>query len=93
MLDATVAPGVSALGIRARSRTRQWRPLSSYSLVGKVCIVTGATTGIGNCVATQLSALGATVVIVGRDGERTNAAARAIDAAATTLAATYDAGV
>jgi NAD(P)-dependent dehydrogenase (short-subunit alcohol dehydrogenase family) len=41
---------------------------------GKVCVVTGATSGIGKATATALARLGATVVLVGRDRGRTEAA-------------------
>jgi retinol dehydrogenase 12 len=42
---------------------------------GKVCVVTGATSGIGKATAAALAGLGATVVLVGRDRGRTEAAA------------------
>ena len=45
---------------------------------GKVCVVTGATSGIGKATATALARLGATVVLVGRDRSRTEAAAAEI---------------
>jgi len=45
---------------------------------GKVCVVTGATSGIGKAAATALAGLGATVVLVGRDRGRTEAAAAEI---------------
>jgi NAD(P)-dependent dehydrogenase (short-subunit alcohol dehydrogenase family) len=45
---------------------------------GKVCVVTGATSGIGKAVATGLARLGATVVLVGRDRRRTEAAVAGI---------------
>lgn len=40
---------------------------------GKVCIVTGATNGLGEVTATALAQMGATVVIVGRAEARANA--------------------
>ena len=45
---------------------------------GTVCVVTGATSGIGRAAATALASLGATVVMVGRDRGRTQAAAAQI---------------
>jgi len=45
---------------------------------GKVCVVTGATSGIGKAAAAALARLGATVVLVGRDRGRTEAAAAEI---------------
>lgn len=47
---------------------------------GTVCVVTGATSGIGKAAATSLARLGATVVMVGRDRGRTEAAAAQIAA-------------
>ncbi len=48
---------------------------------GKVCVVTGATSGIGKAAATALAGAGATVVLVGRDRGRTEAVAAAIGSA------------
>ena len=45
---------------------------------GKICVVTGATSGIGKATAAALAGLGATVVLVGRDRGRTQAAAAEI---------------
>jgi len=45
---------------------------------GAVCVVTGATSGIGKAAATALARLGATVVLVGRDCGRTESAAAEI---------------
>jgi retinol dehydrogenase 12 len=45
---------------------------------GKVCVVTGATSGIGKAAATGLARLGATVVLVGRDRGKTEEAAAEI---------------
>src|SRR5579871_1726510 len=45
---------------------------------GTVCVVTGATSGIGKAAATALARLGATVVLVGRDRGRTEAVAALI---------------
>jgi NAD(P)-dependent dehydrogenase (short-subunit alcohol dehydrogenase family) len=44
------------------------------TMQGKVCIVTGATSGIGKATALELARMGATVVIVGRDRARGEAA-------------------
>lgn len=50
---------------------------------GTVCVVTGATSGIGRAAAAALARLGATVVMVGRDRDRTEAAAARIAAVST----------
>jgi len=44
-------------------------------MTGKVCLVTGATSGIGAVTAESLARLGATVLMVGRDRAKTEAAA------------------
>lgn len=45
---------------------------------GKVCMVTGATSGIGKITALELARMGAEVVLVGRDRGRTEAALREV---------------
>lgn len=45
---------------------------------GKVCLVTGGGSGIGRCTARELAALGATVVIAGRNQEKLERAAAEI---------------
>lgn len=47
-------------------------------MVGKICLVTGATAGIGEATASGLAALGATVVVAGRSIERCVAAVERI---------------
>jgi len=49
-----------------------------WSMVGKVCLVTGATGGIGKETAARLAGLGATVIMVGRDAVRGEVAAEEI---------------
>jgi NAD(P)-dependent dehydrogenase (short-subunit alcohol dehydrogenase family) len=48
------------------------------SMVGKTCLITGATAGIGLAAARELARLGARVVLVGRSPERCEKAAEAI---------------
>lgn len=40
------------------------------SMTGKICVVTGATSGIGEVTARTLAQMGATVIAVGRDPQR-----------------------
>jgi len=49
-------------------------------MLGKVCIVTGATAGIGRVTALELARMGATVVLMARSRERGEAARAAIAA-------------
>lgn len=55
---------------------------SEIRMDGKVCLITGATRGIGLETAKALARLGATVVLVGRDPTRTQDALAAVRAAA-----------
>ncbi|HCC78536.1 MAG: short-chain dehydrogenase [Chloroflexi bacterium GWB2_49_20] len=51
---------------------------------GKVCLVTGATSGIGEVTARALAQMGATVIVVGRDAQRGAATLERIKKAAPT---------
>jgi NAD(P)-dependent dehydrogenase (short-subunit alcohol dehydrogenase family) len=53
---------------------------SNY-MAGKICLVTGATAGIGKITATALAALGTEVVIAGRNRQKAEATVREIVAA------------
>ena len=48
---------------------------------GKICLVTGATNGIGKATAQALAQMGATVVIVGRDAQKAEQVTEEIRAA------------
>lgn len=55
------------------------RPVA-WDLDGKVALVTGASSGIGRAIAIRLGAANASLVVAGRDPERTNATVAAITA-------------
>lgn len=56
-------------------------PTVDRNLEGKVALVTGATSGIGEAAALQVAAQGATVIVHGRDVERGAAVVKEIESA------------
>lgn len=60
--------------------------LSGVDLAGKICVITGATSGLGLMTARGLASAGATVVLAGRDPERLRSAAEAITTETATAA-------
>ena len=72
LLERTVVPSFSSIGSRIRKRLFQWPELETYNLQGQVVVITGATSGIGEHAALLLAQLGATLVIVGRNKQKTD---------------------
>lgn len=66
LLDASILGGFSRIGYEIRSRSATWETLEREDFVGKVVVVTGATSGLGLATARQLRTLDADVVLVGR---------------------------
>jgi len=60
--------------------------LFGVDLTGKICVITGATSGLGLMTAQGLASAGAIVVLAGRDQERLRSAAEAITTEASTAA-------
>lgn len=71
VLEAPVVTSFTRLGYDARSRLAGWKPIADYDATGRVVLVTGATSGLGLVTAEQLAAAGATVVLLGRDKDKT----------------------
>lgn len=63
--------------------------MTSPSMAGKTCIVTGASAGIGNATALGLAAQGADLALVGRDVARLEQTAQACTAAGAGTVRTY----
>jgi NAD(P)-dependent dehydrogenase (short-subunit alcohol dehydrogenase family) len=60
--------------------------LSGMDLTGKICVITGATSGLGLMTARGLASAAATVVLAGRDAGRLRSAAEAIKTETPTAA-------
>ncbi|MEO6627270.1 MAG: SDR family NAD(P)-dependent oxidoreductase [Aquihabitans sp.] len=71
VLEGAIAPSFTRIGLEARHRLFQWRDVGSYDLEGRVIAVTGATSGLGRAAAEQFARNGATVIVVGRNGDKT----------------------
>jgi NAD(P)-dependent dehydrogenase (short-subunit alcohol dehydrogenase family) len=69
-VELPVAPSFTRLGFDVRARVDGWSRIDT-DLTGRVVVLTGATSGLGRSAASTLAGLGATVVLVGRDAERT----------------------
>lgn len=71
VLEAPVVTSFTRLGPIVRARLDGWTPLNSYDFTGRTVVVTGATSGLGLAVAECVARLGGTVVMVGRDPDKT----------------------
>ena len=75
-LEASVIGGFSRLGPLVRGRVGQWD--DPPSLDGRVCLVTGASGGLGLAASTGLARLGASLRLLVRDAGRGEEARRQI---------------
>ncbi|MGB8404105.1 MAG: SDR family NAD(P)-dependent oxidoreductase, partial [Mycobacterium sp.] len=67
LLDRTVVLGYSRLGLAVRQRLWPTPDAPADARNGTTVMVTGANSGIGKAIATQLATLGATVLMTVRD--------------------------
>jgi dehydrogenase/reductase SDR family member 12 len=66
-MEATVAPSFARLGATVRASLVEWPSPPDGVLDGRVCVVTGASSGIGAALARGLAGAGADLHLVGRD--------------------------
>src|SRR4051794_23651195 len=67
-LEATVIGGFSRVGPLVRGRLEQWA--DPPRMDGRICVVTGASGGLGLAAATDLARLGASLRLLVRDAGR-----------------------
>ena len=78
VMDAAVVPGFSRIGYAVRSRLGHWADPSSMDLSGKVVVITGPTSGIGEATASLLAPTGARLVLVARNATKCAATVAAL---------------
>ena len=72
-LELTVIGSFSRIGYVVRRRLYAWAEPPPDALEGRTVLVTGPTSGLGRAVTDELAALGARVLLVGRDERRLTA--------------------
>jgi len=70
LLEISVIGSYSRIGPAIRRRLFGWRPPPAGAFTGRTVAVTGPTSGLGLESATTFAALGARVVLIGRDAGR-----------------------
>jgi len=75
LIERTVIPSFTSIGPALRRRLHDWPALESFSLRGQTVVLTGGTSGIGEVAAGLYAELGARLVVVGRDRDKTEALA------------------
>ncbi len=73
ILEAPIVPSFTRIGFEVRRTLFHWGDVGSYDLRGRVIAVTGATSGLGRAAAERFALDGASVIVVGRNPDKTAA--------------------
>jgi NAD(P)-dependent dehydrogenase (short-subunit alcohol dehydrogenase family) len=76
LLEITIVGSFTRIGPVVRRRLYDWTSPPPGAMAGRTVLVTGPTSGLGSAVAEELAALGARVVLVGRNSDRLEAIRR-----------------
>jgi NAD(P)-dependent dehydrogenase (short-subunit alcohol dehydrogenase family) len=80
-LELLVVPSFTDIGYGLRRRLWAWDPPSRWSMAGRTVVLTGPTSGLGREAASALAAMGARLVLVGRDAAKLEGVAAELTAA------------
>ncbi|CAN5645499.1 SDR family oxidoreductase [soil metagenome] len=86
-IEALVLPSFTKLGFTIRQRLFDWEPPATWSMAGRTVVITGPTSGLGREAAGALAAMGARLVLVGRDAGKLERTAAELGSATTTVVA------
>jgi NAD(P)-dependent dehydrogenase (short-subunit alcohol dehydrogenase family) len=86
LLDRTIAPGYSRIGYALRARAWAQSDPDPGALAGKVVAITGPTSGIGRAAAEACRDLGADLVLIGRNADKTRRLAEELGGAEVEIA-------
>jgi NAD(P)-dependent dehydrogenase (short-subunit alcohol dehydrogenase family) len=86
LLDRTIAPGYSRIGYALRARAWAQSDTDPGALAGKVVAITGPTSGIGRAAAEACRDLGADLVLIGRNADKTRRLAEELGGAEVEIA-------
>lgn len=70
-LELPIAPSFTRVGYRVRRALFDWDDLDEFDGSGKTVVLTGATSGLGLAAAQRLADADATLVIIGRNPDKT----------------------
>jgi NAD(P)-dependent dehydrogenase (short-subunit alcohol dehydrogenase family) len=79
IIDGAIFPGMAGFTRLGYRLAADHRPFASARLWDRTVVITGATGGIGLAAAQKLRRLGARLIIVGRDPEKTAAVCRQLE--------------
>ena len=89
MLEASVVGSFTRVGVRVRRRVLPWEALPPDCLRGKVVVLTGGTSGLGESAVESLARLGAHVTMVARNPSKADAACERLRALTANPAIDY----